>query len=81
MVPRRAILTDENDEKYLVVLDKDLVPQKVPVDGILLDSNNQLVIESSSLKVGQRILSAPDKTIILGEAIDPEQLKAITIKN
>ena len=81
MVPRRAILTDENDEKYLVVLDKDLIPQKVMVDGILLDSNNQLVIESSSLKVGQRILSAPDKTIILGEAIDPEQLKAITIKN
>lgn len=78
MIPRRAILTDENDEKYLVVLDKDLIPQKLPVDGILLDSKNQLVIESSSLKVGQRILSSPDKTIILGEPIDPEQLKAIT---
>ena len=78
MIPRRAILTDENNEKYLVVLDKDLIPQKVPVDGILLDSKNQLVIESSSLKVGQRILSAPDKTITLGEPIDPEQLKAIT---
>ena len=78
MIPRRAILTDENNEKYLVVLDKDLIPQKVPVDRILLDSKNQLVIESSSLKVGQRILSAPDKTITLGEPIDPEQLKAIT---
>ncbi|MDG2207512.1 MAG: efflux RND transporter periplasmic adaptor subunit [Pirellulales bacterium] len=78
MIPRRAILTDENNEKYLVVLDKDLIPQKVPVDRILLDSKNQLVIESSSLKVGQRILSAPDKTITLGEPIDLEQLKAIT---
>ena len=76
MIPRNAILTDENEKKYLIALDDKDTPQKVLVDRILLDSKNQLVIESSGLKIGQRILSAPDKTIILGEPIQPEQLKA-----
>ena len=75
MVPRKAILTDENDKKYLVALDESNVPQKIFVDEILLDSKNQLVIKSADLKIGQRILSAPDKTVTLGEPIDPEQLK------
>ena len=75
MVPRKAILTDENDEKYLVAIDDGNIPQKILVDEILLDSKNQLVIESATLKIGQRILSAPDKTVTLGEPIDPEQLK------
>ena len=81
MVPRKAILTDENDEKYLVAIDDGNIPQKILVDEILLDSKNQLVIKSAALKIGQRILSAPDKTVTLGEPIDPEQLKTIQRTN
>ena len=81
MVPRKAILTDENDEKYLVAIDDGNIPQKILIDEILLDSKNQLVIKSAALKIGQRILSAPDKTVTLGEPIDPEQLKTIQRTN
>ena len=81
MVPRQAILTDENDEKYLVAIDDGNIPQKILIDEILLDSKNQLVIKSATLKIGQRILSAPDKTVTLGEPIDPEQLKTIQRTN
>ena len=76
MVPRKAILTGDNDEKYLVALDEKYTPKKILVKDILLDSKNQLVIESPELEIGQRILSAPDKTITLGEPIAPEQIKA-----
>jgi membrane fusion protein (multidrug efflux system) len=75
LVPRKAILTDENDEQYVVVLDDNYTPKKISIEKILLDSKNQIVIEAPELEIGQSILSAPDKTITLGEPLNPENLK------
>lgn len=78
MVPRQAIFSSADGSKYLVSLDDNQTPNKVPIESIVFESEGQVVIEAPGLKIGQRIVSSSDEDLIFGEPLDPSQLKEIS---
>ena len=77
MVPRQAIFSSEDGSKYLVSLDDNQTPNKVPIENITFESEGRVVIEVPGLKIGQRIVSSSDEDLIFGEPLDPSQLKEL----
>jgi RND family efflux transporter MFP subunit len=78
MVPRQAIFSSVDGSKYLVSLDDNLMPNKVPIESIVFESEGRVVIEAPGLELGQRIVSSSDEDLIFGEPLDPSQLKKIS---
>lgn len=75
MVPRSAITTDDKDQPYVVVLDRDNTTKKVVVDKILLEDDDQAVIDAGGLKIGQRIVASDPNRVPLGQKIDPARIE------
>ena len=77
MVPKKAIVQSEDSEGYLVLLDEQNIPQKLPIHRVLLETDGKAIIEAPGIEIGQTIIASGAEELSLGDPIDPEQIEEI----
>ncbi len=75
MVPRSALGNDSDGREYVVVLGPDNTLTKTFIDGVIVKNDDFAVIDSDSVRVGDRVVARDLEKAPLGESLERDRIE------